>query len=74
MDSGAWQATVHGIARVRHDLVTKPPPTCVEKRRKRRTRGSFFTNKLTLNYIQGFLLASKDIYIFFMFCFLYKEV
>ena len=26
MDRGAWQATVHGIARVRHDLVTKPPP------------------------------------------------
>ena len=23
---GAWQATVHGVARVRHDLVTKPPP------------------------------------------------
>ena len=26
MDRGAWQATVHGFARVRHDLVTKPPP------------------------------------------------
>ena len=26
MDRGAWQATVHGIARVRHDSVTKPPP------------------------------------------------
>ena len=25
-DRGAWQARVHGIARVRHDLVTKPPP------------------------------------------------
>ena len=25
MDRGAWQATVHGVARVRHDLVTKPP-------------------------------------------------
>ena len=23
---GAWQATVHGLARVRHDLVTKLPP------------------------------------------------
>ena len=23
---GAWQATVHGVARVGHDLVTKPPP------------------------------------------------
>ena len=26
MDRGAWQATVHGIARVSHDLATKPPP------------------------------------------------
>ena len=25
MDRGAWQATVRGVARVRHDLVTKPP-------------------------------------------------
>ena len=24
MDRGAWQATVHGVARVRHDLATKP--------------------------------------------------
>ena len=22
----AWQATVHGVARVQHNLVTKPPP------------------------------------------------
>ena len=26
MVGGAWQATVHGVARVRHNLVTKPPP------------------------------------------------
>ena len=25
MDRGAWQATVHGIAKVVHNLVTKPP-------------------------------------------------
>ena len=25
MDRGAWRATVHGVARVRHNLVTKPP-------------------------------------------------
>ena len=25
-DRGAWQATVHGVTRVRHDLATKPPP------------------------------------------------
>ena len=29
MDRGAWQASVHGIARVGHDLVTKPP-TCIK--------------------------------------------
>ena len=26
MDRGAWQATVHGITRVRYDLATIPPP------------------------------------------------
>ena len=26
MDRGAWWATVHGVARIGHDLVTKPPP------------------------------------------------
>ena len=25
-DRGAWRATVHGVARVRHDLATKAPP------------------------------------------------
>ena len=28
MDRGAWWGTVHGVARVRHDLATKPPPLC----------------------------------------------
>ena len=27
MDRGSWQATVHGIVRVGHDLATKPPAT-----------------------------------------------
>ena len=26
MGGGTWQATVHGVARVGHDLVTKPLP------------------------------------------------
>ena len=26
MDRGAWRATDHGVARVGHDLATKPPP------------------------------------------------
>ena len=25
IDRGTWQATVHGVARVGHDLETKPP-------------------------------------------------
>ena len=25
MDRGAWQASVHGLQRIGHDLVTKPP-------------------------------------------------
>ena len=27
MDRGAWRAIVYGVARVRHNLTTKPPPT-----------------------------------------------
>ena len=26
MNRGAWWATVHGVTRVRHDLLSKPPP------------------------------------------------
>ena len=32
MDRGAWQATVHGVARVRHDLATQPPQRCLGAR------------------------------------------
>ena len=31
MDRGAWQATVHGVARVGRNLATKPPPPCFNK-------------------------------------------
>ena len=30
MDRGAWHATVHGVARVRHDIATKSPPQLKE--------------------------------------------
>ena len=30
MDRGAWQATVHGITRVGHNLVTKPPQKIIK--------------------------------------------
>ena len=29
MDRGAWQAMVHGVARVRHNLAITPPPRCI---------------------------------------------
>ena len=28
-DRGAWQARVYGVAKVRHDLATKPSPFCL---------------------------------------------
>ena len=31
IDRGAWQATVHGVARVGHDLATKSPPSPCSK-------------------------------------------
>ena len=32
MDRGAWRAIVHGVATVRHDLATRPPPPKTETR------------------------------------------
>ena len=29
MDRGAWQATVHGVVRVGHDLATSPLRACL---------------------------------------------
>ena len=34
MDRGAWQATVHGVTRVGHDLVTKPTKPTGDSRRQ----------------------------------------
>ena len=42
MDRGAWQATVHGVTRVGHDLATKPPPF------PNRARGHDSMKKLSL--------------------------
>ena len=33
MDRRAWWAMIHGVARVRHDLVTKPPPATLNTHR-----------------------------------------
>ena len=40
MDRGAWRATVHGVARVGHDLATKPPPAGALLQRIFSTQGS----------------------------------
>ena len=32
MDRGVWQATVHGVTGVGHNLVTNPPPTTITNR------------------------------------------
>ena len=38
MDREAWQATIHRVERVGHDLVTKPPPMHIcESRRMEQT-------------------------------------
>ena len=31
MDREVWQAIVHGVATVRHDLATKPPPPVLKR-------------------------------------------
>ena len=32
MDGGTWQATIHGVPRVRHNSATKPPPPAASRR------------------------------------------
>ena len=41
MDRGVWQAPVHGVTRVGHDLATKPPQTTATRiPRERSWRGA----------------------------------
>ena len=42
MDKEAWQATVHGVARVGHDSETKPP-----------LEGNLHTNEQVLSFAKG---------------------
>ena len=50
MDRGAWQAIVHGVTRVRHDLVTKER----ERERERECQGvSFFCFLLGVHGIRS---------------------
>ena len=69
MDRGAWQATIHGVARAGHDLATKPPPLerkefmaqalktslSVEHKVTRRTSGQ----KLTGSRARHFLVPAR---------------
>ena len=38
MDRGTWQATVCGVARVGHDLVTTPPPPLYTYRKEKKDK------------------------------------
>ena len=42
MNRGAWQATVHGVARVGHDLATKPP---IGKNKTETEKAQMLSNK-----------------------------
>ena len=46
MDRGAWQATVHGVTSVRHDLATKSPPPGIFLVKIYHLDGMFQTNVL----------------------------
>ena len=52
MDRGAWQATAHGVTRVGHNLVTKPPPSPPSKY----MQNLFLTNSTTTYQIQLIIL------------------
>ena len=56
MDRGAWQTTGHGVARVRQDLVTKPPP------KKRRTgKQDHYVKKRKI--VHRYILKSRLIWV-----------
>ena len=52
MDRGAWWSTVHGVARVRQDLATKPPHIIVETE----TMNTFSRPNFSLNFSPNCIL------------------
>ena len=50
MDRGAWQATVHGIAKVGLDLVTKPQPPISSSRKGRKVHMCAYTDTQTCTH------------------------
>ena len=56
MDRGAWRATVHGVAQVRHDLVTQPSSSSFIEHLQNsleycHLRGIFFLKKYLFVYL-----------------------
>ena len=49
MDRGAWQATVHGVTRVRHDLATRE-----RERETEREREIYYTSELRI-FLEDFI-------------------
>ena len=54
MDRGAWRATVHGVAQVRHDLVTQPSSSSFIEH---------LQNSLEYCHLRG-IFFKKNIYLF----------
>ena len=61
MDRGPWQATVHGVARVGHDLATKPPPPCAQDFKRSARAGSSFT--VVISSVPGILSPAHQEYL-----------
>ena len=57
MDRGAWQATVHGIAKVGLDLVTKPQPPISSSRKGRKVHMCAYTDTQTCTHTHTLNLA-----------------
>ena len=56
MDRGAWQATVHGVKSVGHDLATKQPPLYMIENNK------IFHLLLMFFYVLDMRIRTLDIY------------
>ena len=64
MDRGGWQATVHGVTRVGHNLATKPPPPIklkrfVQQRTARRSNQSILKDINPGISLEGLMLKLK---------------
>ena len=62
MGRGAWLATLHGVARVGHDLATNSPPSCIAAQPSCKGLGSSFKNRDRNSpiYLAGLLSGSNE--------------